>query len=220
MLTEIKKKDPERDWKTTKEVAEALQCSTKTILGYRSAHPKDFEGLVIVSSGETKKGARGMLLWSPEAIKILALNISNPQVDQWKEDVIDEVTEKGIVIAKTDDLDIIEQQWKIIGNLIQAKKRQDKKIHNLTTEQHAMQKELANHSKLIERHEKHIKNSESFDEVIKTIRDYIQDIYETRGRSIWAELHNQFHFSKLDRITVEKGKLIISYIQKKYYHHH
>jgi len=218
-LTEIKKKDREGDWKTTKDVAKGLGVSNLTINRFYNNNKQLFEGLVSYSSEEYEGKTRKHRIWSSEAVKTLALNISNPKIDQWKEDVIDEVTEKGIIIAQTDDINIIEQQWKIIGNLIQAKKRQDKKIHNLTTEQHAMQKELANHSKLIERHEKHIKDSESFDEVIKTIRDYIQDIYETRGRSIWAELHNQFHFSKLDRITVEKGKLIISYIQKKYYHH-
>jgi len=216
-MVEIKKRSYE-NWKTTKEVADALGVSIDTIHRFRSDNKQLFEGLTMSSSGEDGKIIGSPRLWSPESIKILMLNISNEKTDQWKEDVVEEVVEKGIMIAQTDDINIIEHQWKIIGNLIQAKKRQDMKIHVLTKEQHAMQKELANHSELIEKHEKHIIESKSFDEIIKTIRDYIQDIYETRRRSIWAELHTQFHFSKLDRITVEKGKQIISYIQKKYYH--
>lgn len=113
-------------WKTTKEVAKVLGLSVKTLYNFRKFNRLEEDGLVIVSSIDTEKGNREGYLWSSEAIKKAMLNISNPKTDQWKEDVITEYTEKEIIIAKTDNLDIIESQAKLILNLIQAKKTKNR----------------------------------------------------------------------------------------------
>lgn len=98
-MTEIENRKDTNNWKTTKEVAGGLGVSPNTLHRFRSDNKQLFEGLVASSSGEEEKNDKSPLLWSPKAIKILMFNISNPQVDQWKKDVINEFTEKGMVVS-------------------------------------------------------------------------------------------------------------------------
>jgi len=175
-----------------------------------------FEGLIYLPPEGKDNSFPKAILWSDESIKILVKEL--PTIaKEWKDSIKDEFMEKGIVMASTSDINIIEQQWQMIGNLIQAKKQQDMKISTLSEEQHAMQRELSDHSKIIEQHDQIIRADKPNDETIKTIRDYIQNLYETRAISIWSELHAVFHFSKLARISEEKGQAIINYIRKKYF---
>lgn len=208
----MKKKLNEENRKTTKEVADTLGVSTTTIRRFLNDNKQLFKGLIMRSSRERSLASGGTLLWSDEAIKILMLNVSNPQTDQWKEEVITEYTEKGIIIAKTDNLDIIEGQAKMILNLIQAKKQQALAINKHQREIQAMQIELEDHSKIIEQHIDDL----IIDESVEKIRVHIQWIYERYEKSVWNELHERFHFSKLARISEKKGKAIIEYLNIHY----
>lgn len=83
------------NWKSTKEVAESLGISTKTIINFRNDNKRLFEGLVKHSSEESFSGRGNTLLWHLEAIKNLAFNIKNTQMEKWKRDIFKEFEKKG-----------------------------------------------------------------------------------------------------------------------------
>lgn len=103
-----------KSWLRTKQIAEYFHKSIDEIRMWRVRHSEDFEGLVC----RTKPFAnKNILFYHPDALRIFFRDKTS-EGKEWKSQVIDEVTEKGIAITKTSNIDIIKAQHQEIQNII------------------------------------------------------------------------------------------------------
>ncbi len=205
-MTEIKKRKDFETWKTTKEVADALGLATDTILSFRNTHKELFEGLVMVSPINTIKGVRDALLWSPEAIKILGFNISNRPVDQWKEDVVSEVVEKGMII--TDSI----KMSKDPENRLQLIKLQSQQIIAIVDEMQNMEERV----KQLELKDKFTGIQRKTRNRLRKYNAEIVQEYEIEFWELWKPIRDNYEVSGYDDLSEEEGQEILRYYENTY----
>ena len=205
-MTEIKKRKDFETWKTTKEVADALGLATDTILSFRNTHKELFEGLVMVSPINTIKGVRDALLWNPEAIKILGFNISNRPVDQWKEDVVSEVVEKGMII--TDSI----KMSKHPENRLQLIKLQSQQIIAIVDEMQNMEERV----KQLELKDKFTGIQRKTRNRLRKYNAEIVQEYEIEFWELWKPIRDKYEVSGYDDLSEEEGQEILRYYENTY----
>lgn len=189
---------------TIKEVALKLGISERTIQDWCKKNNTQTQSIA--------DGMKPVYILSQKDIERIIVDV--PKVaSEAKEELTKEYIEKGIVIQKTTDTAILESQHQLIGNLILAKKKHELMILDLKNETSAMRLELDDHK---EEFRTHVDKEKIDDNTVNIIRDLIHAIFEITGKSVWHELHQEFHFSKLAKITEIKGQLIIEYLKKKY----
>ena len=194
-------------WRTTKQIADGLNVSTKTILGYFYAHKKQFEGLTYVSPIETERGLRDQRIWHPETIKVFGLGISNEPVEKWKDEVINEVVEKGMIVTNS---------IKALGNSenrLQLIKLQSQQIIAMVDEIEDVKSDI----KLLQEKAKNvfvIPTTRKFlrDEVHRVALEYFNgDHYE-----VWVPLRNKYKISSYHELTEEQAQLELGSLRKEY----
>jgi hypothetical protein len=206
-LTETEKIDNIEGWKTTIEVGEVLNVSPITLRVYRNQNKDQFEGMVTRSKIEREGKVREHLLWSPEAIKILMLNVSNSQTDQWKDEVVNEVVEKGMVV--TDSVKALRNP----ENRLQLIKLQSQQIIAMVDEMEDIKSDV----KLLQEKAKNvfvIPTTRKFlrDEVHRVALEYFNgDHYE-----VWIPLRNKYNISSYHELTEEQAQLELRLLRKEY----
>lgn len=206
-MTESEKLKNIENWKTTNEVAKALKVSPITLRVYRNQNKEQFEGLITRSVREREGKVREHLLWCPEAIKILMLNISNPQTNQWKDEVVNEVVEKGMIVTNS---------VKALGNTenrLQLIKLQSQQIIAMVDEIEDVKSDI----KLLQEKAKNvfvIPTTRKFlrDEVHRVALEYFNgDHYE-----VWIPLRNKYQISSYHELTEEQAQLELALLRKEY----
>lgn len=194
-------------WRTTKQIANGLSVSTKTILGYYYAHKIQFEGLTYISPIETEKGLRDQRIWHPETIKIFGLGVSNEPVEKWKDDIVNEVIEKGMIVTNS---------VKALGNAenrLQLIKLQSQQIIAMVDEIEDVKSDI----KLLQEKTENvfvIPITRKFlrDEVHRVALEYFNgDHYE-----VWVPLRNKYQISSYHELTEEQGQLELALLRKEY----
>ena len=191
---------------TVKEVAEKLGVDERTIRRWCKANNTQ---RTIMSDGQKAQ----YILFKEDIEKAIA---EIPKViPEAKQELTKKYISEGIVVAKTTDSGIMRAQYELIGNLITAKEEHEKEILELKRESSAMRLELSDQKDTLQ---EHIENEPLKDTTMKTIRDLIHAVFEINHNSIWRELHTEFHFSALGRVSEIKGRAIIEYIKRKYFY--
>jgi hypothetical protein len=206
-LTETEKIENIENWKTTKEVASLLDLSATTLRVFRNQNKKQFEGLVMRSDRERTEKQGGKLLWGPEAIKILMLNISNSPTDQWKDEVVNEVVEKGMII--TDSVVALRNP----ENRLQLIKLQSQQIIALVDEMGDIKSDI----KLLQEKAKNVF-------VIPTTRKFLRDevhrvaleFFNGDHYEVWIPLRNKYNISSYHELTEEQAQLELRLLRKEY----
>ena len=194
-------------WKTTNEVGEALNVSPITLRVYRNQNKDQFEGLVTRSKIEREGKVREHLLWSPKAIKILMLNISNPQTDEWKDEVVSEVIEKGMVV--TDSVVALDNS----DNRLQLIKLQSQQIIAMVDEMGVIKSDI----RLLQEKAKNVfviptTRKRLRDEVHRVALEYFRgDHYK-----VWIPLRNKYNISSYQELTEEQAQLELRILQREY----
>lgn len=206
-MTETEKIENIEGWKTTIEVGEVLNVSPITLRVYRNQNKDQFEGMVTRSRIEREGKVREHLLWCPKAIKILMLNISNTQTDQWKDEVVNEVVEKGMVV--TDSVIALRNP----ENRLQLIKLQSQQIIAMVDEMEDIKSDI----KLLQEKAKNVF-------VIPTTRKFLRDevhrvaleFFNGDHYEVWIPLRNKYNISSYHELTEEQAQLEIRLLRKEY----
>lgn len=159
-------------------------------------------------------GGRPSYIWFQEDIIKAIIDI--PKVaSEPKQELAKRYITEGIVVAKTTNLNIIKAQQQTINNLIDNQLLQEREVLALREETSAMQLELEDQKETLQ---SHIDNEPLQDSTMATIRDLIHTVKQIKNLSIWHELHQEFRFSKLGRISEIKGRTIVEHIKNKYFY--
>ena len=205
-MTEIVKIKNIEGWKTTKEVASILNLSATTLRVFRNQNKKQFEGLVMRSDRERTEKQGGELLWGPESIKILMLNISNTPTDQWKDEVINEVVEKGMIV--TDSI-------KALGNpenRLQLIKLQSQQIIAIIDEMQNMEERVNQ----LELKDKFTGIQRKTRNRLRKYNAYIVQEYEIEFWELWKPIRDKYEVSGYDDLSEEEGQEILKYYENMY----
>ncbi len=112
-------KNNSKNWKTTKEVAEELGVSTRYIREIGKVLKLEEERLVMRNTDFRTEKQGGELIWSPEAIKKIIPKLSTPQIKDWKNNIIEQFTDKGIVLK---NMPVDEQMVMVISAMLENAK--------------------------------------------------------------------------------------------------
>jgi len=205
-LTEIEKRKDVGNWKTTKDVAEALEVSNLTINRFYSDNKQMFDGLVSYSSEEYEGKVRKHRIWSPEAIKILGFNISNRPVDQWKKDVVDEVVEKGMIV--TNSVKTLENA----ENRLQLIKLQSQQIIAIVDEMQNMEERVNQ----LELKDKFTGIQRKTRNRLRKYNAYIVREYKIEFWELWKPIRDKYEVSGYDDLSEEEGQEILRYYENMY----
>ncbi|MHA1659062.1 MAG: hypothetical protein ACTSUT_08080 [Promethearchaeota archaeon] len=208
-------KEANMSWRTTKEVAEVLGLSPISLRRFKNEHKDLLQGLTTRSIIERNGKRREHLLWDDEAIKILAMNISNPQTDQWKKDVIDEVSEKGYIITEDASsyglTDWALKQLEVMRAIALAQKKQEQKLQLLETQVSQVDSGLHQFEQRYE-DEKGITPQTK-----KDIKDFINDCTTLTGKHwgrFWPKIWRRFGISTTVGISEKLGQEILRWLKE------
>lgn len=223
-------------WVTARTLGNALEYAHPrlSIMKLYNAHKMELQGKTTVTQTVTAGKLVETRFFNEKGAYLLTCFSRKSKAEKfrdWITDVAIEIRKKGYYIEPSiasNSLAIIQEQvaltiqrTPIVKALIKKNIFQDKKIHSLKKDLKEVRKEnkeiKEENTSLKEQFEEWETNQRIFDETIKKIKDLIVHIKNKHDKWIWIELRTKFTFSKLDRISETKGRMILFYIEGKYH---